>query len=94
MSFKYTSIGKGPSSRRLYGPRVDTVHEDQYGRVHKSWTQPEIGIEYGEIELLVDVEALIHDIGFRAMMSKSGESKLKGGAVVARVIKRRQERKP
>jgi len=93
MSFKYTSIGKGHSSRRLYGPRVETVHEDQYGG-HKSWTQPEIGIEYGEIELLVDVEALIHEIGFRAMMSKSGESKLKGGAVLARVIKRRKEMKP
>jgi len=90
----YTSIGKGYASRRLYGPRVETVHQDAQFGSYKSWHGgEEIGIEYGEIELLVDIEALAKDIGWRALVSKSGTSQLKGGAVIARVIKRRKELK-
>lgn len=45
-----------------------------------------------DFEIEVDVEKLIRMIGARAAFSKTGISKLQGGAVTIRVVKKTRER--
>lgn len=44
----------------------------------------------GEVELLIDIPALLKDLGGRALKSKRGVSKLKGGLITVQVTKRGQ----
>lgn len=49
------------------------------------------GYEFGDVEILIDPRALVNALGPKAMASKSGTSKLQGGAIVLKVIRRRRE---
>lgn len=85
------SIGKGHANRTLYGPRVEKVKHYPDGQTSRSWDHPQIGIERGEVEIFVDIEALASLLGHRALKSKSGKSLLHGGIVTVRVISRKKE---
>ncbi len=74
----HVKVGSAWASRNLYRDK-----HDRYLRT---------GIEDGEIEISVDVEALVKALGYKALKSKTGTSKLQQGAVVARVVKRQTRR--
>lgn len=78
-------IAKGEASRRL--ERREKA-DPTAGRWLYWWV--DVGIEYGRVEILADVDGMIEKLGRRALHSKRGRSVLLDGLIECRVIERRQ----
>ena len=91
-----TPIVKGTVSRIL----CKTVIEDHeftcgMGTIKsQSKRSVRIGAEMGIVEVSVDLQELLNDLGSRALHSARGVSKLKGGVIVAKVISRKKTLDP
>ena len=62
-------------------------YTDQPG-VHKTHTHYQVITVDGDIELTIELSALVELMGARALASKSGRSTMQGGIVKAKVLKR------
>ena len=58
----------------------------------KGQKSAEVGTEFGEIELWIDTDSIIRQLGHRALVNESGVSCLMQGAMEICLIQRRQER--
>ena len=63
---------------------VEETRQTAYGE-QRSVRSVQIGTKTATVELIIDVEELLRQIGARALRSKSGKSRLSGGLIEARV---------
>jgi hypothetical protein len=72
-------------SKRSLGRLVCATHRDEKGLLFRV---------DGEVELLVDVDALLKALGGRALRSACGRATLVDGAVVVQTVRRRSTEVP
>lgn len=73
--------------RRDIGRRADT--HDANGKVNGWRTVPD-GYELGDIELVIDMDALMRVMGDKALRNTTGKATIASGLIKARVSNRRR----
>lgn len=83
---KHIKIGTGKAKLNHSKWVQDSPIRDKWGQLpgHRVAT----GTETADIEVWVDVEALVKAIGFKALKTQTGATKLQEGAVILKAVNR------
>lgn len=87
MALIKTRTGQARHAYSKYTGERHYKYPNQPG-VHKTYTHHQVIAVVGDIELTVDIQALLDYMGARALASKSGRATMKGGIAKAKVKKR------
>jgi hypothetical protein len=83
---------KQPIARRIVTAQrthmVQTVNEP----LRQAWSREPLSIVTGEVELLIDVPALIEYLGKKALLSKGKRARGMSGDIEVRVLSRQEKK--